>query len=213
MDQSFEMFKDRHNQLFTHNYQPFAIKIDDKKLHALYEVAATYHGHLFFSKLEKTMYALDSLYRVIFSILENLPNRNKELEEAFYIFIEDEHNFNKMLAYIPSYLKSLSVKRIEALYPKHSMYQEIQHFLFDKLPFYGDFEQSYRMHERLIDQLYLKFHLILFEGDIFITDSDFEEKLFLPTFEEAKRRMEKKTGELLENTGYDVEELRTVLQC
>ena len=213
MEQAFEIFKERHKQLYSTTYKPFTIKLDDNKLYALYEVASAHHGHLFFSKLESTMHAMDSLYRVVFSILENLPNRNKELEEAFYIFVEDKHNFEKMLAYIPSYLKSLSVKRIEALYPKHPMYQDIQHFLFDKLPFYGDFENSLAMHERLIDQLYLKFHLILFEGETFMTDSDFEEKLFRPIFEAAKSNIEKQTWKLLEVKGYDIDELSKVLQC
>lgn len=202
-EEAFVIFEERYEYLFVKQYTVFPVKVDQPTLERFYEVFAMYHGHLFYSRIEQSMRALESLYHIIFAILEDLPNRKGSLEEAFYIFIKDDKNFQQMLAYLRSYLTSLSVNRIEALYPKHRDYRQIQHILFDHLPFYIGIYECRKLHEEMIKQLYLKFHLLLFEGGTFVKDEDFEEYLFTPVFSEHIKQNKQRIEKLLIEAGHE----------
>lgn len=212
--ETFRAFMTRYDHLLcTSQQKPFPFLISLSKMYGLYQSAFDTYGHLFYSNLEKTVRAVESLFHATLAILrnDNPEMTKKELQQAFFRFVNDKEDFEKMRLYISSHLQSLSYRQIGALYPKYLKYQLIEQVLFEKLPYYISFDESLRLHEKMIEDFYFVFHLDLFNGGKFLENYDFEKKVFNPVIEHNAFLVEQKIKRLIDEQGYDEEEVNEIL--
>ena len=203
-NKAFCVFVERYDQLLgKKDLKPFPFLISAHELFGLYESAYEVYGHLFYSRLENVVRSMESLFRFIISIPTDASD--EKLKKFFFSFIDKETNYIKMKQYVSSYLQSLSVKRIEALYPKNVEYQNTERVLFTELPFYIGFERCHEIHEKMIDTFYLRFHLELFDGNVFGENNHFDELVFRPVITEIYKYIEKELEYAVQVNGYEEE--------
>lgn len=207
-DDKFRRFLIRYDEVLCHpKVKPFPFILDIEKMYALYRVIDERIGHLFYSNLAKLMRTIANLCRLLVKMMRG---ENEELRKSFYRFLNDEQNFEKFCSYVPASLMSLSSDRIDALYPIYEPYQQIQRLLFEKLPFFIDFNECLCMHKSLIVDFNNEFHKELLSGEIFSEDGHFEMKVLSPVINKYFRNIKDTIEDLAREQGVDASELYVI---
>lgn len=202
-DEAFCVFLKRFNERKSSNkLELISLPVD--QMYGLYDAAIGVYGHLFFSRLEDVINRLEGLTRFVISLTPNKKDLSEEeVEEFFCSFAKDQKNFEKMKIYIVSSINSLSIDSIDALYPKCSDYHNIQELLFTRLPFYLGHQECSKIHNNMIRNFYLGFHLELFNGKTFNKNDDFKLEVFSPVIKKTFKIIDDRINFYVNETNTD----------
>lgn len=201
-DEKFSRFIVRYDEvLCTPDTKPIPFFMNIDQSLEVYARISKSVGHLFYSKLASIISALESLNDLVIKMIYD--GNIEDLQEGFSSFLKDENNFKMYCNYVPARLNSLSPDRIGALYPNYRAYQRYQDVLFKHLVNYFEFDYCQMKHLSLLNAFEEEFHVKLFDGDILMSDDDFNLKVLNPVINSYFEEVVEETKKIVTEQGLD----------
>lgn|GEM_PF-4763763 len=210
-DEKFSRFIVRYDEvLCTPETKPIPFFMNINQSLEVYTHISKSVGHLFYSKLANIIATLEGLNNLVVKLIYD--DDTSDLQKGFSSFLEDENRFAMYCNYVPAKLNSLSADRIGALYPNYRAYQRYQDVLFKHLINYFEFDYCYTKHLALLSAFEEEFHVKLFDGDILMTDDDFNLKVLNPVINSFFEELVKEAEELVHKEGLDDHVLQRIYE-